>query len=336
MHLRLFLDPVLELFDRDHDALADTQRGEIRAGYELVSVAPADTKLPLYISHGIKVAFHLKTSCTSLYFVGLTCTPASWYCYITEGSSAQYITPSRSIDGVKITCKWLIRRVLIYFLREEEESKMKQAQRPEVSAPEAVGRRIKLLRDELGLDQAELGRLIEDRRGGTIGAWERGEKSPNLRAVVRLAEVFDVSTDYLLTGHRISDASVCEKTGLSQRAIDDLEIWNSGRFTSGFMDYVLTKRIRSRHNEQVGFSDLISTVNQAAKARIASVEECLLEADATQPPMPTGAYIGGGETIPYDEIAEGLCAKAGDIFMRLLTEYVWEEAIKHAQKEDGA
>lgn len=211
-----------------------------------------------------------------------------------------------------------------------------QLQSPDVSAPVAVGRRIRFLRAKLGLDQAELGKLIENRSGGAIGAWERGEKSPNLCALVRLAEVFDVSTDYLLTGHRISDASVCEKTGLSQQAIDDLEKWNSERFTSGFMDYVLTQRFHSRYGKQVGFSDLISTVNQAIKAQIASVEECVPEADTTQPPMPTGVYISGGESIPYDEIADGLCTKAGGIFTRLLSDYVREEAIKHAQKEDGA
>ena len=60
-----------------------------------------------------------------------------------------------------------------------------------------LGERIKALRKERGWSQAELGeRIATDSQ--RISRYENERITPNIDAVIRLAEALDVSTDYLL------------------------------------------------------------------------------------------------------------------------------------------
>ena len=56
--------------------------------------------------------------------------------------------------------------------------------------------RLKELRKEYGLLQKELAHKIGSKRG-TVAAWETG-RMPERMALTRLADLFNVSTDYLL------------------------------------------------------------------------------------------------------------------------------------------
>ncbi len=61
----------------------------------------------------------------------------------------------------------------------------------------ALGERIKILRKEHGWSQADLAtRLNAD--AGQISRYENGKITPSVEAVLRLADIFDVSCDYLL------------------------------------------------------------------------------------------------------------------------------------------
>lgn len=64
-------------------------------------------------------------------------------------------------------------------------------------APVALGERMKQLRKEAGWSQAELGERVgtDSQR---ISRYENGRITPSLEAIVRIAEAFDVSIDYLL------------------------------------------------------------------------------------------------------------------------------------------
>ncbi len=62
-----------------------------------------------------------------------------------------------------------------------------------------TGEIIKKLRKERGWNQSELGEKIGMTYGG-IASIEQCRNDPSTSAVVKLAEVFGVSTDYLLTG----------------------------------------------------------------------------------------------------------------------------------------
>jgi transcriptional regulator with XRE-family HTH domain len=60
-----------------------------------------------------------------------------------------------------------------------------------------LGGRLKQLRGEHGWSQADLAAKIGT-DAGQISRYENGRMSPSAEAVVRLAEILDVSTDYLL------------------------------------------------------------------------------------------------------------------------------------------
>ena len=62
------------------------------------------------------------------------------------------------------------------------------------------GMRIELLREKNGWSQAELARRIGV-SASSVGMYEQGRREPSLDLVVRLANEFGVTTDYLLIGN---------------------------------------------------------------------------------------------------------------------------------------
>ena len=94
--------------------------------------------------------------------------------------------------------------------------------------------KIRKLFEENGKTHNSLAEFIEQRTGESVtrqavGQWCNGNTCPNLRIVPIIAEFFGVSTDYLLTDTEIKTAdierkAVCEYTGLSERALESLEL----------------------------------------------------------------------------------------------------------------
>jgi repressor LexA len=64
-------------------------------------------------------------------------------------------------------------------------------------AGQNLGERLKDLREERGMSQAELAKLVGVTRAA-VGMYEQGKRSPDYDTLRRFAEVFMVSTDYLL------------------------------------------------------------------------------------------------------------------------------------------
>ena len=62
---------------------------------------------------------------------------------------------------------------------------------------ETVGEKIRNLREEKGLTQPELAKLVGV-SNGTVSFWENGENEPKASYVRKLATVFEVTSDYLL------------------------------------------------------------------------------------------------------------------------------------------
>ena len=71
-----------------------------------------------------------------------------------------------------------------------------------------MGQRIALLRRHAGLSQAELAARMGI-SASAVGMYEQGRREPSVDALVMLSEIFQVSTDYLLTG-RIADPREAE------------------------------------------------------------------------------------------------------------------------------
>ena len=61
----------------------------------------------------------------------------------------------------------------------------------------SFGERLKELRKSKKLTQVQVSEMI-DVQQGTYSRWENGTLEPNLEAVVKLAKLFDTTTDYLL------------------------------------------------------------------------------------------------------------------------------------------
>lgn len=57
--------------------------------------------------------------------------------------------------------------------------------------------RIKELRETKGISQRQLAAILNTSRG-SVGNWESGTREPNLKIVKKLADYFNVTTDYLL------------------------------------------------------------------------------------------------------------------------------------------
>ena len=60
-----------------------------------------------------------------------------------------------------------------------------------------VADRIKTLREQQGLTQTELSKMLGITRA-SVNAWEMGISVPSTQYIVELAYIFKVSTDYLL------------------------------------------------------------------------------------------------------------------------------------------
>lgn len=78
-----------------------------------------------------------------------------------------------------------------------------------------ISERIKMLREKHDMTQAELAKRLMITRSA-VNAWEMGISVPSTQYVVELAELFRVSTDYLLGIPSTSSISVA---GLSQEDI---------------------------------------------------------------------------------------------------------------------
>lgn len=62
-----------------------------------------------------------------------------------------------------------------------------------------LGARIAALRREAGLNQAELAQRLQI-SPSAVGMYEQGRREPSADTLVSMAQLFGVSTDYLLTG----------------------------------------------------------------------------------------------------------------------------------------
>ncbi len=74
-----------------------------------------------------------------------------------------------------------------------------------------VAKNITELRILNNMTQMELGERL-NYSDKTISKWERGESSPDLGALVEMADMFDVTLDYLIRSESIEEAMVERKT----------------------------------------------------------------------------------------------------------------------------
>lgn len=69
--------------------------------------------------------------------------------------------------------------------------------------PKYLARKLRAIREELGIGQAEMARRLGKTPGNPDGAmvsrFERGEREPNLFVIVAYCELVEISTDVLIS-----------------------------------------------------------------------------------------------------------------------------------------
>ena len=114
-----------------------------------------------------------------------------------------------------------------------------------------IGERIKILRKEKNWNQAELGAKIGlgDRAVSSI---EKGINAPSAEIVIKLSEIFEVSTDYLLKGIET------ERT-ISESEQEILEVLRRDEaMTSAVMEFAKVKK------KAISFTRSYAAANQNA------------------------------------------------------------------------
>lgn len=89
-----------------------------------------------------------------------------------------------------------------------------------------LGERLKSARVKAGQTQEDIAKLLRVQRQ-VISYFENGSRTPNIDDLIKLAEIFGTSTDYLLglTDAQSTDLEVkyiCDYTGLSEAAVSEL------------------------------------------------------------------------------------------------------------------
>ncbi|MGN0573425.1 MAG: helix-turn-helix domain-containing protein [Acutalibacteraceae bacterium] len=79
-----------------------------------------------------------------------------------------------------------------------------------------VADRIKGLREQRGLTQTELAKLLGITRS-SVNAWEMGVSIPSTQYIVELSLIFKVSTDYLLG---VDKSASIDVSGLDEKDIE--------------------------------------------------------------------------------------------------------------------
>lgn len=79
-----------------------------------------------------------------------------------------------------------------------------------------VAEKIKFLREQKELTQSDLARKLNITRS-SVNAWEMGISVPSTQYIIELANLFSVSTDYLLG---VEKTSTMDISGLSEKDIE--------------------------------------------------------------------------------------------------------------------
>jgi transcriptional regulator with XRE-family HTH domain len=110
-----------------------------------------------------------------------------------------------------------------------------------------IGERIKALRGEHRLSQADLAAKIGGADAGQISRYENGHISPSAEAVVRIAQALDVSCDYLLVEDAPRRPFRAPEDALGERlaGLDELDDDDMAALTHVLDAFVAKNRVRA-------------------------------------------------------------------------------------------
>ncbi len=125
-----------------------------------------------------------------------------------------------------------------------------------------LGERLKSARVKAGQTQEDIAKLLRVQRQ-VISYFENGSRTPNIDDLIKLAEIFGTSTDYLLglTDAQSTDLEVkyiCDYTGLSEAAVSELH--NNKELINGCNDEraIIDETIRMYAHSREAALDIVN------------------------------------------------------------------------------
>lgn len=90
---------------------------------------------------------------------------------------------------------------------------------------ETFADRLTKLRENTGKKRQEVADELEISRA-SLEYYEKGKRKPDIEVLAKIAEYYGVSCDYLLNGVKSENISINKITGLSDKAIENLKLYN--------------------------------------------------------------------------------------------------------------
>ena len=110
-----------------------------------------------------------------------------------------------------------------------------------------IGTRINTLLADKGMKQKDLAKELGV-TDNTVSYYASGERTPNIEQLIKICEIFDVSSDYILGLSDVQTRNetiqgINEKTGLSGQTIAILQVEKTSGNTAfaDFLDYIIKK-----------------------------------------------------------------------------------------------
>ena len=85
-----------------------------------------------------------------------------------------------------------------------------------------IGKLLKLLRQEAGLKQADIAKLV-GHSNTAVGRIERGEQTIDLKTILAYKKQFNVSADYIIDGVNNGNEDISDRLKFAEQYIDRLE-----------------------------------------------------------------------------------------------------------------
>ena len=106
-----------------------------------------------------------------------------------------------------------------------------------MSRNKEIARRLSELRKDKGITQSELAEILGVSRT-TVANYETGNRTPEYDTLARLADIYQVSCDYIIRGISSEFAEIYATTGLSEDAVLVLSILNKYEKDKKLLDTV--------------------------------------------------------------------------------------------------
>ena len=111
-----------------------------------------------------------------------------------------------------------------------------------VTTISAFAERLTALRESKGKKRQDVADDIQISRA-SLEYYEKGKRKPDIEVLLKLADYYNVTCDYLLKGVKTENVSINEVTGLSDETIDELQKGKNSVFYTTLLNFLINNRV---------------------------------------------------------------------------------------------